>query len=617
MPEEKKLKFGLGADPEFNIEFDNKKLHAQQTIAEVLKNHKKFTVSERGGFELAKHGNLGWDGHSATAEMRPNAANTPAGLVKNIGEILKEFNKTAPCFELSTLCRTGTIGGHIHFEIDAENCNSRQQQAIHRRMISFYLPIIMGECKINLNIRIKGGYGGLCGASTAYRVERKFTKPNGNSGYTYELRCPSAEWMTTEKIARSTLAYLAVIYNEIIYHPKKLEKNCKDIILRTDAQGNALQTLALCEYSALTKGIFKSIKKHVQTFELYKQYKEECDYILTPEKVLADKQAVNYDMRLGWGFQTKEKEASKRIILSDKSVKKASKEKDLDTISKFVKIAYNDDMNVEAFAKAISTRVAAFNWKLENNYFLYGLKKGIKNYFISDLTGQIIVGKEGIKTTSDMNAVKTLMDKMNTKAQQYLRNYGGITNKLNFQTGKIEKIQTKLILIGIPYQDRMDTNTKKLIEYVYNLDKGKIQATNEKGEQLEDDSQKPEEEKGETYKMLTNQEERAREIAQNAARIEVSTSAETNMMAEIQEQDHETNELMARSTETEEEINGITPTMLIEDEIEEIHNELNQATITAEGISRHIERYQNSSVNTPNEVPIVEATGSINRLSEF
>jgi len=498
----KEFKFKIGADPEFNLELYNKRLDAKQTITNLLKNNKNFeSVTE--GFKVKdkKSGILGWDGHSSTGEIRPSAENEPSKIVENIGEIYREFSKAGPLFEISTLCRNATVGGHIHFELpEGGEANPERIKAIHKRMMSLYLPIIMGENKTNLAMRIKGGYGALCTGSP-YRVESHFTRPNGSRGFTYELRCPSAEWTVTPKIATATLSYLGVIYHEIMKHPKKFEETCKDIIIRTEKQGNAIQELALAEYEPITRAIFNKIKKYVKTFELYEDFKEEIDYILRPHQVLADKQAANFDIKLGWKLVKEAKESPRKVILSEKAFKKRIKEKDLDTMTMLVNVAYNEDSNVDAFAQRLTQTVAAFNWKLSKQYFLYGVRKGINGYVIGNSTKATLIGTDQIKTVKDSEAIDKLVEKMRTKARNIL-GPEGITKRINFKTGKQEQIKKEIITIGIPYEERIEGKTNKLIELIYDIEKGKIKQPKRNNKNLIDDSALPEEEMGKIYKTL-------------------------------------------------------------------------------------------------------------------
>ena len=406
-------------------------------------------------------------------------------------------------------------------------------KALHKRLISLYLPIIMGENKVNLILRMKGGYGNLC-SNNAYRVDEKFKKPNGEPGYTYELRCPSAEWLTTPKIANATLAFLGVIFHEIRSNHRKFDKTCKEILIRNDQQGDALQTLAIGEYQSLTKTLYAKIKKSIKTFELYEEFKDEIDYILNPIKVLADKQNANYDIRIGWNLNSIGKEATKKQILSDKSFKKEALKKDLDAISKFVKVSYNDDINVETFAKTLAKRSIAFNWNLNKTYFLFGIRKGISDYIVQDEEEKIIKGQEQLKTILDQDAINTLFKRM--------RNKIGINNetstKLNFITGKLEKIKENTVLIGIPYEKRINDEHKDFIELIYKIEKDKIKTINSKETHLIDDTDTRSTEKGLIWKILNNQEVNTREIVENS---EMENEADQDIQQVVR--DIETEEL--------------------------------------------------------------------------
>ncbi len=548
----KEFKFKIGADPEFNMELYNKRLNAKETITRLLSKNENFESNERDGFKLKNKnaGTLGWDGHSSTGEIRPEANNSPEGVIENLGEIFKEFNKAAPLFEISTLSRASTLGGHIHLELPGGQPKVERMKGIHKRMISFYLPIIMGENKTNIAIRMKGGYGNLC-SNSAYRVDNKFTRPDGTPGFTYELRCPSAEWTVTPKIAKSTLAYIGVVYHEIMKHPKKFEETCRDIIIRTDKQGDAIQELVIGEYKTLTHTLLNKIKKYIKTFELYDTFKEEIEYILKPEQVIADKQNANFDIRQGWNLLKNKKEPLKKTILSEKAFKKRIKEKDLDTISSLVNIAYNEDANVDIFAQRITQTVAAFDLNLKKEYFLYGVRKGINSYIVANKKTEKIIGTDQIQTTSDEQAIKKLVDRMRVKAKEIMGEEE-TTKRLNFKTGKNEEIKKEIILIGIPYEDRMSMKTTKLIELIYDIEKGKIKKPTRNNKNITNDTDLPETEKGHIYKKLNKIE--TEETALDAIVIDDSsdTSDAENRIEQI------TREEEVIENETEQVLNAET-----------------------------------------------------------
>ena len=59
--------------------------------------------------------------------------------------------------------------------------------------------------------------------------------------------------------------------------------------------------------------------------------------------------------------------------------------------------------------------------------------------------------------------------------------------------------------MGIPYNERVKLNTKNFIGTVYNTDKNQIKEITRKEELINDDD-KPEKEKGEIYKIVNNPE---------------------------------------------------------------------------------------------------------------
>ena len=498
-----KLKFTLGADPEFNLESDGKQLHAEKTITAIFGKNKKYKSHSSGGYKIEKTGGIGWDGHSETGEIRPDPANTPEGIVANLQELFNIINKEIPSAQITTLSKFTALGGHIHFEIPSKTeGKSPKMELVHKKLVSYLLPITLGENKINILIRNKSNYGYYC-SNNAFRVENHFTKPNGEAGYTYELRIPSAEWITTPKIAKATLAYLACVYNEIINNPQNFNEKSKEIQIRTNKIGDAIQALALTEYKLLTNVLFAKIKENIKSFELYEEYKEDIEYILNPEQVLKDKIDINYNICKGWNLKEKEEEANKKDILSEKKFIEIAKTKDLESMGKLITIDYNNDLNVKIFIDILQQKMAAFNWKLNKQYFFFGIRKGIDGYIIMDKDKKIIQGLEMAKTTSDKKTIEKIITNMYDKYMSEASS--DIKTEINFATGKIEKTKKDIVIMGIPYNERVKLNTKNFIETVYNTDKNQIKEITRKEELINDDD-KPEKEKGEIYKIVNNPE---------------------------------------------------------------------------------------------------------------
>lgn len=463
---ERNFSFKIGADPEFSIILQNKRIDACQTMSEILRGKKEFKPDDHDmGFNVGKYGNIGWDGASQTGEIRPAPANTPEEVVRNMAELFNALGKYMSIFEYTTLSSHASIGGHIHLEAD-NSWNGQKQKSIHMQMTSFYLPILMSENKVNVALRIQQNYG----AMTDFRFENKGRNEKGEEVRTYEFRCPSAEWLTSPKIAQATLAYFATIYNEILNNPKNIKK-CKDLLLKSEKMTEAFQTMAIQEYGLLNKTILRNIARHVRTFTMYPAFKDEIEFILKPDLVAKEKMKFNYDINLGWGLSSANK-ITKREITSEKAFKDKLKTKDADVISKMVHIDYNSDAKVSDFVNALSLRAGAFNWKLGKQYFIFGLKKGIKDIIVRTAKGVYLSGTDQLKTISDYTLVGNAFDKM---ARKYA-DTGNIPNitTIDFKTGQPVSMRDSVMLIGLPYDMRMEGKTKNLIDMVWKIESGAL-----------------------------------------------------------------------------------------------------------------------------------------------
>jgi hypothetical protein len=326
---------------------------------------------------------------------------------------------------------------------------------------------MLGENKINLEIRKRDTYGKL----TDSRYERH------GGIYTYEFRTPSAEWLTTEKIALSTLAYLGTVYNEIINHPRKMSAY-SDIFYSNEKQAEALQNLALANYRSLNEIIVRNIKKYIKNFEFYETYKEEIDYILNIKKVTQDKEKAQFEIKKGWELKNSTTKISKKSILSDRATQNNLKKNKIESTEGLSGIYYNKDINVDEFQRTLGEKIYAFSWKLKNNYFLFGIKEGIEEIIVFDTEKNIYKGDKIITTEEDYASMAELFDKM---IEKYKTTRSGkeknINDLIKILGSSMQKDGTKDILIGIPYSMRIAHNTKPFISLVYDLENKKQKTT--------------------------------------------------------------------------------------------------------------------------------------------
>lgn len=461
MPINKKLfPFKIGADPEFNIVFDEDRLSAKNTLRVLLDKNKKIKYNDdKLGYELKNKGVIGWDGENGTGELRPAPANSPKRLTTNIGNLIGLITEKSTLFTILTSSLNAPIGGHIHIEITEEMQTKMTQ--IHKKLASYYIPLMLGEDCINMRIRNRSNYGLI----NDFRIQT--VNNNGINAKTYEFRTPSAEWLTTPKICEATLAYIATVFHEITNNPENFNKT-KNIIYKNEKQGEALQNLALTKYASLSETINNKIKKALKTFEYYPTYKKQIDYIMNAKKVLKDKEKVNFNMIQGWEMQ-KIKTPTKRDLMNETKINKILTEIDADKFGKLIKkITHNkNDQNAILFKNTIKNRILAYNWKIKNEYYIFGLRKGVNEMIVFDGTFEIFKNKPTIKNKSELRIVNSIFTKIIDKI---------IRQTSNTSPEHRDDKYLKRIFIGVPYEDRINMKTRKFIELIYQIETNKIKS---------------------------------------------------------------------------------------------------------------------------------------------
>lgn len=462
MPDNKKFPFKLGADPEFNFVVQNRqsgRLRADALMKDFFRD-KRSTSS--GGFDIPG-GNAGWDGNSSTGEIRPEPANSPKGLTENIGKLYSEICKRSPqAVKLSVRCDTAPVGGHIHFELDdvSKEMSDQKARIVQKRLSTFYVPIALGEDPANQLLRLHTSYG-------------KFSDFRRENGKTYEYRTPSAEWQLTPKISEATLAYLGTVWYEAVHRPASFKK--LETVYSNDQAGNSIQQLLVHNYAPLGRTIVADIKKVIRNFEYYPMFKEEIDYILNYEKVLKDKQKSMYCINLGWGFQEL-KQPTKKIINNEAQIRKSLANIDIDRWLELFKVPHNPDTNVKDFVDALKKRILAYDWNLKNEYFMFGMKKGIEKPIAMNGNFAFIAGKDQVQTVKDNQAIVGTFQRMKQRMQRA------------FSTPA-----DRSILLGLPYDMRMKKDIRPVIDLIYDIERSpeNFKPVMPKTENLIDDTNQP------------------------------------------------------------------------------------------------------------------------------
>jgi hypothetical protein len=450
------LPFRIGSDPEFVIVANGLKLASSRVFRAHIPNW-------GGSLSVGKHGNFGTD-HNEIAELRPSASYDPLKHAEHIRELLASCHKVIPVAELKTTSLWAPIGGHVHLEAtDAfMNLPDRTKKTIHQAMMSFAIPLFVGENHINARIRIeRGGYGKI----NDVRIESK------GESYTWEFRPLTAEWLTTPETCAATLSYLGVIWNQFVRHPDEIKKY-KDVIIRNDQQAFAFQSLAIDEFQSLLLPLVKQIKKHVQTFEHYGSFKEQCDLALSPKAMLELKEKVDWDIVRGWKLAAEtSKIPSKRNLSSDKISKTRMASINLDLMKSYQQIFWSNDRNLERVARAIGDRAIAWNWNLTNRYFFFGLPKEAPSPVAVQGDGKWLLGYEMAKTRGDAGILQDLVDAAkNSFAGSSAFNMSSVSLK----TGKAERDTKHSIMIGVPLKHREEGNFKPILSFIHDLETKKL-----------------------------------------------------------------------------------------------------------------------------------------------
>lgn len=466
----REMPFKMGADPEFLIFHGTKILDASKIIKYFIGQTQNQTLEANAmGYEIGKNGQLGWDGTNQTGEIRPTPEKNIDKLTEHIGQLLQTMNQKVPFADLTTLSIGTPAGGHIHVDITNKNQEFRNSLSNNNRaskaIATFLIPIIAADHRISAASRVKGsGYG----QADDIRIGE-----HGDS-ITLEIRGQSSEWLTTPKLTRSTLAYVGVVWNEIVNNPK-LFKN--EIVFKNKPQITAIQDMVISNYKPLFDSIISQIAKVVKTFELYKEFKEEIDFILDTEAVYAEKEKNGWNIGQGWNFQ-KNKAPTKRDLFSGKKTKNRIKNIDMELINTSLSIDYNDDRHVSNFANAISERIAAFGWNLKNNYFLFGLAKG-ENNFLAATGNDVILCKneqDGEMPVYVTPTTRTANQARNTLLNMWSKIKYNSSNslKINPKTGKLLQDNKNTVMIGIPYETREENKIKDLINLIWKIESGKL-----------------------------------------------------------------------------------------------------------------------------------------------
>lgn len=451
--------FKLGADPEFVVTMNGRKLSAPKMFNEYLKDYDGSTV-------ILPEGQIGKD-HNEIAELRPSPSKDPAVVAKNLKTLIARVHRDLPWAELTTTSLWCPLGGHIHLERTGTPFTEKTQahmRAIFTAMSGLSLPLLMGESAVNQKLRASGGYGSIL----------DFRTDHSN---TVEFRPLTAEWLTNERLTKATLSYMGVVWEELVYHTERI-REFKGFLPRNEDQLKAIQTLAMDDYKVLTSGLLLKIKKLVRSFSRYEDFKEDIEYIFDVQAVSKEKEAVNYEMARGWGVrtETKRKIPTKTSLLKKDEIAKKIQDVSIENLRNYLNVftlsstERSQTVGIEAIIDEIGKVAIAHDWKMNNRFFLFGLPKGIPGIIASDSEKNIIKGTELIKSTRDAKIVDTIFGEA---VEAFKQNPAFAMKSISLKTGKSISSSSHSIIVGIPYEDRMAPNAKNTLLTIYDIERKK------------------------------------------------------------------------------------------------------------------------------------------------
>lgn len=453
--------FSVGADPEFTVISGTRPMHAEDIFKTFFGEMKKGDH----GF-IVPGGNLGWDNHPATGELRPNPG-SPEEVVANLRLIFAEAHKRMPFVDLTTLTVAAATGGHIHLSIPEELNNEASRKgakwaAIERALGTFILLIMIGENNLSREMRRRfqgGNYGDLMD----FRVDSKFQHPTGAPGLTLEVRGPTAEWVTSEKLALGTLAYIAIAWDNIT---KGNLKPIAEALFRNKTQAEESVAPMMNNFMNAQRTYLNKIRPFIRSHPAYHQYKNALELVMNPSRVIEEKKRMHYCINEGWGFTLASKHIPTNKFLNEEAIEEATSKLPEQIIRNLSQFAWNEDLHVEQFATGLSKRCIALGWKPTHEYFFFGLKKGFDSIIMRDEKGDFISGTEIAKTKEDLKVIKNKFDRLSSKAEPVYERV------INPRTGDLANPRdNKRIMVGLPYEIRRRGNIRPLIRLVLQFEK--------------------------------------------------------------------------------------------------------------------------------------------------
>ena len=392
------------------------------------------------GLKVEGFGDVGWDGHDATGEMRPKHSDSPLEHVNNISKILEFVNSKTKTAKLAAVnngdCHTG---GHIHLGHKTSDIGLQTLNIFSAFMLA--LVNADGDKGYALKRISRSGQSipseeftfGSYGSLKDWRSELR------GSYHVYEFRSLTSSWMSTKELAAVTIATAGACFEGLVSLHRESPEKYKALQKRMMPYVNSLltlQKLSLLDHDGVVfSGIARKIRAEMRNLPTYKKWCKEIERALSPGFQKEQVSKGGSDIVAGWKISN-----GSRIPLYRLQKEIKISECDLNDCLSMYAPSFSNDINVTNFAMEIAKAANGLNWSLKKNLRIYGVREGVNAFIIMNGNKEAAVVKNGPGTLTTEN-----LDVAYTQLKGRI-------------TGSTVASKRSAVSIGIPFEVRRTNN---------------------------------------------------------------------------------------------------------------------------------------------------------------
>lgn len=490
MDMDKSKKFDLitiGSDPEFLVLTNGQIHHAREFFVDLVAGSEEvFTCSncgETGGghcgrcrevmsvLKSPEHGEVGWDAHNETGELRPMHGESPADHVEHIGALLKWISERDKLSRLSVVGgdpngRIVSTGGHIHLGVPVTM--EGVTDGMLKIMSTMMLPVAFADGGKDYSIRRATGKADTdddtFSMNSSYGKLSDWRREVRGQSAVHEFRGLSSSWMSTKELSYVTVATAGAVFEGLLKlkteHSGKYAALSKRMSPYTKNL-NGLHRLALLDRDGVIfSGFSRRIRKEIRGLPTFDKWAREISLALDMRWQKNQVARGGRDIMVGWDLKK-----TSRIRLS--SLRKSFSVPEAELLACIGSCApsYGDDINVQSYAMEVAKATRVLGWDKNKKYHLYGVKSGVNAFIVMNAAGEGFVaeGKDSKITEEVLQKAKRIACERN----EYSFGYTTMEEK------------RKLVAIGIPYELREKVDLRGFLELIWRVDNDVVELTSE------------------------------------------------------------------------------------------------------------------------------------------